>query len=172
MQLPTAPRSVNMKYPEYKTLRNVPPEPEELRSVIDTFEPQQEVSVARHLKNWLYINSGALEHILFNQELLGGFIQLDQVIKIQDDDKSICLLQIRPLHKALRYLLLPVNKYHHNENAIANLLSFTKLVGKCYITFNTRINDIIYETGQPKPRSGGITDHFCKMSFFRSFISP
>ena len=29
-----------------------------------------------------------------------------------------------------------------------------------------------YETGQTETRSGGITDHFCKMSFFRSFISP
>ena len=30
----------------------------------------------------------------------------------------------------------------------------------------------MYETGQPKTCNGGITDHFCKMSFFKSFISP
>ena len=28
------------------------------------------------------------------------------------------------------------------------------------------------KTGQIETCSGGITDHFCKMSFFRSFISP
>ena len=52
-----------------------PPEPEELRSVVGIFETQQEVMTG-HPKNRLYIDNGAFVHILFNQELFGGLIQL------------------------------------------------------------------------------------------------
>lgn len=45
-------------------------------------EPQQDIIVARNPKNWLYINSGTSIHILFNQELLEGLIQLERIIKI------------------------------------------------------------------------------------------
>ena len=87
-------------------------------------ETQQDVSVAGHPKNFLYINSRVSIHILFNQELLGGLIQLDWVIKIQADGNPIHLSQIGSLHKALRHLPLPVNDYQYNKNAIANQLSF------------------------------------------------
>ena len=64
-------------------------EPEELSSMIDTLEPQQDVSVAGHPKNHLYMDSGASVHILFNQDLLGGLVQLDRVIEIQAGGKPI-----------------------------------------------------------------------------------
>lgn len=63
-----------------------PLEPEELRSVVDIFETQQDV-MAGHPKDRLYIDSGAFVHILFNQELFKGLIQLGQVINIQADGK-------------------------------------------------------------------------------------
>ena len=83
-------------------------------------------------------------HILFNQELLGSFIQLDRVIRIQADDKPIHLSPIGSLHKALRHLPLPVNDYHYVKNAIANQLSFVRLVDEYFIICNTRVDDVIY----------------------------
>ena len=77
MKLPTAPRSVTMKSLEDKKLRSVLLGPEEPRSVVDILEIQQDVSVAEHPTNHSYIDSSASLHILFNQELLGGIIQLD-----------------------------------------------------------------------------------------------
>ena len=67
------------------------PESGELRRVVDILKPQQEVSLAGHPKNCFYISSSAFLHILFNRELLGGLIQLDQIIKIQAYDKPIYL---------------------------------------------------------------------------------
>ena len=59
------------------------PEPEESRNREDAAStPQRLLSVARHPKNRLYIDSGASLHIIFNRELLGGLIKLDRVIKI------------------------------------------------------------------------------------------
>ena len=80
---------------------SVLPEPEVLRSVVDTLKPQQDVSVVGHPKNHLYIDSGESVHILFNRLLLGGLTQLDRVIKIQAGGKPIHLSQIGSLHKAL-----------------------------------------------------------------------
>ena len=57
----------------------------------DTIEPEQDFSVAGHPKNCLYIDSGTFVHIQFNQELLGGLIQLDRVIKIQAGGRPIYL---------------------------------------------------------------------------------
>ena len=37
-----------------------------------------------------------------------------------------------------------MSTYHYSENAIANLLSFTKLADDYYIICNTRIDDAIY----------------------------
>ena len=79
------------KSPEQKQLRRVLPEPEEPRSVVDTLDTQQDPSVAGHPRNYVYINSRAFVHILFNQELLEDLIQLDWVIKIQGGGKSIHL---------------------------------------------------------------------------------
>ena len=56
IQISKKPRSVKMQTPEL----------EEVRSGEDTLTPQCLVSVARHLKNLLYINSGASMHNLFN----------------------------------------------------------------------------------------------------------
>ena len=109
------------------------PEPEELGNV----ETQREVSIAEHPKNCLCIDSGSSVHILFNQELLGGLIELDLDIKIQAGGKLIHLSQIGSLHKVLQYLPLPVNNYQYNENIIANLLSFAKLADEYSIICNT-----------------------------------
>ena len=128
-------------------------------------EPQQEVSVVEHSKNLLYIDSGSFIHILFNQELLKSLIQLDQVIKIQGDGKSIHLSQIELFHKVLRHLLLPINKYHHDENTTANILSFVKLVDKYYIVCNTKIDDAIY-----KIWATTIVQNVQSFQFFRFFI--
>ena len=86
IQIPKKPRSVKIQTPEL----------EELRSAEDGL-----VSVARHPKNYLYINSGASIHILYNWELLGSLTQLDRPIKIQAGGKPIYLSQIESLHKAL-----------------------------------------------------------------------
>ena len=111
--------------------------------MVDTSDAQQDVSIAGHPKNYLYINIGAFLHILFNQELSGGLTQLDWVIKSQAGVKLIYLSQIRSLHKALWHLPLPVNDYDHCEkNAVTNLLSFTKLQEENYIICNTSDNDV------------------------------
>ena len=120
------------------------PEPEELRSRVATMEPQREISGAGHPKNRLYINNGVSVHIIFNQELLGGLIQLDWIIKIQAGGKPIHLSQTESLHKALRHLPLSINDYHYDENAIIILLLFAKLADEYYIICNTRIDDAIY----------------------------
>ena len=60
---------------------------EELRSEINTLGPRQKVNIARYPKNQLYINCGSSTHIIFNQGLLGGIIQLYQFIKTQGDGK-------------------------------------------------------------------------------------
>ena len=159
-QLPAAPVSAKTKYPERKQFRSEPLELEELKSVVDTLEPRhkleelrsmidtldprQKVNVAGYPKNQLYINNGSSIHIIFNWGLLGGLIQIDQVIKIQGDSKSIHLSQIGLLHKRLDHILLPVRKYHHNENVTTNMLSFAKLVNTYYITYNIMIDDAIY----------------------------
>ena len=77
------------------------PEPKESRSGKDASTPQRLVSVARHPKNRLYIDSGASLHTIFNRELVGGLIKLDRVIKIQAGGKPIYLSQIGSLHKVL-----------------------------------------------------------------------
>ena len=51
MQLTMAPKSVKTKYPERKKTRSVFSEPEELRSVVDTLDTQQDVSVTEYLKD-------------------------------------------------------------------------------------------------------------------------
>ena len=76
-------------------------EPEESRSGDDASTPQRLASVAGHLKNRLYINSGASIHILFNKELLGDIVDLDKSVKIQAGGKPIHLSQIGFLHQAL-----------------------------------------------------------------------
>ena len=48
------------------------------------------------------------------------------------------------LHKALRHLPLPIIYYHYDENAIANLLSFVKLVDEFYIICNKISDDVLY----------------------------
>ena len=107
-------------------------------------EPQQNVSVAGHPKNHLYIDIGVFVHNLFNQELLGSIIQLDWIIKIQAGGKPIHLSQIGPFHKALWHLPLLVNDYHYDENTITNLLPLAKLVDEYYIFCNTTIDNVIY----------------------------
>ena len=102
------------------------------------------MSVAGHPEYFLFINSSASLHIIFNRELLGGVIKLDRQIKIQAGDKPIHLLQIRSLHKALRHLPLPVSDCHYSENTIANLLSFAKIADDYYIICNTKVDDDIY----------------------------
>ena len=77
-------------------------------------------------------------------ELIGGLIQLDQVINILADGKPIYLSQIGSLHNTLWQLPLPASNYHYDENEIANLLSFAKLVDEYYIICNTRVDDAIY----------------------------
>ena len=120
------------------------PEPEESRSGDDALTPQRLASVAGHPKNCLYIDSGASIHILFNKELLCGFVNLDRALKIHASGKPIHLSQIGSLHQALRHLPLRVSTYHYSENAIANLLSFAKFTNKCCIICNTRVDDAIY----------------------------
>ena len=120
------------------------PEPEKSRSGEESLMSQRLISVARHQKNRLYINSGASLHIIFNRELLGGLIKFNRPIKIQAGGKPIHLSQIGLLHKALRHLPLPVSKYHYSENTIANLLLFAKIADDCYIICNTKVNDAIY----------------------------
>ena len=68
------------------------PEPEESRRGDDPSTPQRLASVVGHLKNRLYIDSGASIHILFNKELLGGIVDLDKSIKIQAGGKPNHLL--------------------------------------------------------------------------------
>ena len=97
-----------------------------------------------HPKNRIYIDSGALIHILFNRELLSGIVNLDRALKIQAGSKPIHLSQIGSLQKGLQYLPLPVNIYHYSEKAIANLLSFAKVANEYYIICNTRVDDAIY----------------------------
>ena len=75
---------------------------------------------------------------------MGGLIKLDRAIKIQAEGKPIYLSQIRSLHKALRYLPLPVSDYHYSENAIANLLLFAKIDDDYYIICNTKVDNAIY----------------------------
>ena len=69
-------------------------EPEETRSGDDASTPQHQASVAGHLKNSLYINSGASIHILFNKELLSDIVNLDRALKIHAGGKPIHLSQI------------------------------------------------------------------------------
>ena len=134
IQIPHKTRSVKVEVPEGK----------EPRRGDDPSTPQRLASVAGHLKNRLYIDSGASIHILFNKELLGGIVNVDKSIKIQAGGKPIHFSQIGSLYKALRHLPLPVSTYHYSEIAIANLLSFAKLVDNYYIICNTRIDDAIY----------------------------
>ena len=101
-------------------------------------------SVAGHLKNRLYINSGAFLHILFNKGLLRKFNNIKVPIKIQAGGKPFHIEQIGLLHQALRHLPLPVSAYHYSETAIANLLLFAKLADEYYIICNTKIDDAIY----------------------------
>ena len=64
-------RSVTILIPKKpKNLKKQTPEPEVSRSGDDTSTPQRLVSVAGHLQNRLYIDSGASLHIIFNIELL------------------------------------------------------------------------------------------------------
>ena len=102
------------------------------------------MSVAGHLKNRLFIDSGASLHVIFNKELLGGLIKHDRAIEIQAWDKPIHLSQIGSLHKALRHLPLPVSEYHYSESTITNLLLFAKIADDYYIICNTKVDDAIY----------------------------
>ena len=81
IQKPKKPRSVKIQTPK----------PEELRSGEDTLTPQRLVSMAGYSKNRLNIDSGEFVHILFNRELFGGLIKLDQIINIQVSGKPINL---------------------------------------------------------------------------------
>ena len=88
-------RSVTIQIPKKpKSVKIQTPEPEVLLGGKNTSMPQCLVSVARHPDNCLYINSGVSVHTLFNRELLGGLIKLDQVIKVQAGGKIIHLSQI------------------------------------------------------------------------------
>ena len=101
-------------------------------------------SVAGHPRNRLYIDSGASLHILFNKELMGELHNIDKPLKIQPGGKPFHIKQIGSLHQALRHLPLPVTVYYCSEAAIANLLSFAKLIDEYYIICNTRTDDAIY----------------------------
>ena len=101
-------------------------------------------SVAGHPKNRLYIDSCASLHILFNKELLGELNDIEVPLKIQDGGKPFHIKQIGSLHQALSHLPLSVSVYHYSETAIANLLSFAKLVDEYYIICNTSIINAIY----------------------------
>ena len=57
--------------------------------------------------------------------------------------KSIKLSQIGSLHTALQHLPLSKDNCHYDDIAIANLLSFARLVDDYYIICNTRIDDAI-----------------------------
>ena len=92
--------------------------------------PQHITRVAGHPNNCLYIDSGASIHILLNKKLLGDLLDLDRPLKIQNGGKKIHLSQIEALHQVLRYLPLPVKKYHYSKNAITNLLSSSKLANE------------------------------------------
>ena len=72
------------------------------------------ISVARHPKNRLYIDSGASLHILFSKELLGELNNIKVPVKIQAGDKLFHIKQIGFLHQALRHLPLPVSAYHYS----------------------------------------------------------
>ena len=119
-------------------------EPEESRSGEDPSLSQHILIVTGHPKYCLFINISGSQHIIFNIELLGGFIKLNRPIKIQAGGKPIHLSQIGSLHKALRHLLLPVSDYHYSENTIANLLSFAKIADDYYIICNTKVDTDIY----------------------------
>jgi len=101
-------------------------------------------SVAGHPKNFLYIDSGASLHILFNKELMEDLQDLDRPLKIQAGGKPIHMSQIGSLYQVLGHLPLPVSTYHYSEAAITNLLLFAKLVDAYYIICNTRVDDAIY----------------------------
>ena len=62
---------------------------DESRSVEEASTPQHMTSVAENPKNWVYIDSGASIHILFNKELIGGVVNLHMPLKIQDGGKPI-----------------------------------------------------------------------------------
>ena len=81
---------------------------------------------------------------LFNCGLLEGILDLDCLMKISTGGKLIKLSQVGSLHTALQHLSLPVDAYHYNKNAIANLLSFARLADDYYILCNTRIDDAVY----------------------------
>ena len=56
-----------------------------------------------------------------------------------------------------------VNKVRQLVTALNETVINAEIIRNAYTT---------YKTGQTETCSGGITDHFRKMSFFRSFISP
>ena len=88
-------RSVTIQIPEKtRSVKVEVPKPEESRQGDDPSTPQRLGSVVGHLKNRLYIDSGASIHFLFNKELLGGIVNLDKSIKIQAGGKPIHLSQI------------------------------------------------------------------------------
>ena len=99
------------------------PEPEESRSGEDTSTPQRLVSVAKHPKNPLYIDSDASLHIIFNRELLGGLIKLDRAIKIQAGGKLIHLSKIGSLHKN-GYMLQEIYRTTTNYRKIGTHQSY------------------------------------------------
>ena len=74
---------------------------------------------------------------------MGGLHNLASPLKIQPGGKSIYMSQVGSLYQALQHLPLPVTIYHYNKTAIANLLSFAKLVDECYIICNIRVDDAI-----------------------------
>ena len=71
-------------------------------------------------------------------------MNLNRPLKIQASGKPIHLSQIRSLHQSSRHLPLLVSTYHYSVNAIANLISFSKLANEYYMICNTRVDDAIY----------------------------
>ena len=88
-QLHAKPRSV--RTPKIPMNTTTPlSEIEELKSAKEASTPQRMVSVVRHSKTRLDIDSGASIHILFNKELLGGLVNLNVPLKIQPSAITNC----------------------------------------------------------------------------------
>ena len=80
--LPEKPRSV--RTPKNPMNTKIPvSEIEGSRSGEEASTPQCMASVARHLKNRVYINSGAFIRILFNKELFQGLVNLKSLSRFK-----------------------------------------------------------------------------------------
>ena len=101
-------------------------------------------SCAGHPHNRLYLDSGALVHILFSDLILGKRNTLNETINIAAAGDCIKLNEVASLHKAFAHLPLPTKDLYYEPGAIANLLSFARLADEYYMICNTRVDDAIY----------------------------